>query len=624
MAKVSRRNIFGQLFDIKPVNRNGQLDWERILKVKPVLDLRIERERFLERQEEPKIILTEEKPPYLIDSWQILAEMTEWEKEDLELESKLRIPEISPIKIELEIKERKRRYPVLRFLITSIFLGILISGLVIGFGLSSNYLKQNYKFLAGGMSFLVKNPSFFISNFNEILKNYPLLLEIIGKDNPQKYLLLFQNPSELRPTGGFIGSYGILDIDKGKIKNIFIDDVFNPDWQLSVNVIPPKPLQRISGGWSMHDANWFFDFPTSAKKIVWFYEKSGGATPDGIIAITPRVIEKLLVLTGSIEMPEYDLVITADNFIEKVQHEVETGYNKTLNQPKKILVDIGSELLDRVFNNPDLDWGDILSMISVSLNQKDILIYSFDEKIQKAILEKNWGGGIYYPISNIQYPIINDYLAVVHSNINGYKTDRVIEEKISHKVEIQTDGSIIDTVKIWRHHQGGNLSYPWYNQVNSDYLRVYLPLGSELINASGYTKTDWDYQGLKLSEDFYQENDFQKDSLVKKVENSIMIDRKTGTQIFEESGKTVFGNWVYLSPQEEVEIIYRYRLPFKIDLKNMPQNYNLYIQKQPGTYSQFKSAIKIPWNWQIIENYPETINGILDTDKVLGVIMEQK
>ncbi|HCX28112.1 MAG TPA: hypothetical protein DHI91_03160, partial [Candidatus Portnoybacteria bacterium] len=54
------------------------------------------------------------------------------------------------------------------------------------------------------------------------------------------------------------------------------------------------------------DANWFADFPSSAKKIMSFYEKAGGSTADGVISLTPTIIERLLSMTGPIEMPAYN------------------------------------------------------------------------------------------------------------------------------------------------------------------------------------------------------------------------------------------------------------------------------------------------------------------------------
>jgi len=102
----------------------------------------------------------------------------------------------------------------------------------------------------------------------------------------------------------------LLTIDQGAIKSLFVDGIFNVDGQLHEKIIPPRPIQKISTAWSMHDANWFADFPTSAQKIQWFYEKTGGPTTDGIISLTPTLIERLLGLTGPIPMPEHDVLLS--------------------------------------------------------------------------------------------------------------------------------------------------------------------------------------------------------------------------------------------------------------------------------------------------------------------------
>ncbi|MDD5397161.1 MAG: DUF4012 domain-containing protein, partial [Candidatus Moranbacteria bacterium] len=89
------------------------------------------------------------------------------------------------------------------------------------------------------------------------LNNSQIFADLLGGNGPRKYLFLFQNNSEMRATGGFIGSYGLLDIANGHIKNFFIDGIFNPDGQLKDRIVPPAPIQKISANWSMHDSNWF-------------------------------------------------------------------------------------------------------------------------------------------------------------------------------------------------------------------------------------------------------------------------------------------------------------------------------------------------------------------------------
>src|SRR3989344_28805 len=97
----------------------------------------------------------------------------------------------------------------------------------------------------------------------------------------KKYLILFQNPSELRPTGGFPGTYGVVTFKDGKLQDLKVDDVYNLDGQLQELIVPPIQLQHITPNWGMRDANWFIDFPTSARKITAFYKKESGYEVDG-------------------------------------------------------------------------------------------------------------------------------------------------------------------------------------------------------------------------------------------------------------------------------------------------------------------------------------------------------
>lgn len=428
---------------------------------------------------------------------------------------------------------------------------------------------------------------------SETLNWSDVILKLLGHYRDQRYLLLFQNPGEARATGGFIGTYGLMEIERGFLKKNFINGIFDIDGQLRENIVPPRPIQRISTAWSTHDSNWFFDFPSSAKKAAWFFEKTGNPTPDHVIALTPKVIERLLEITGPIEMGEYGQTINAENFIEATQFEVELDYDKKLNKPKQFLADLFPKLLERLSTLNLEDWYGVLKILNQSLAEKDIMIFSFDEEIERFVSQRGWSGEI--------KQTDKDYLAVVSSNINGFKTDRVIDEVIDHNSEIQSDGSIIDTVTIKRTHQGGDLAYDWWNRVNTNYLRVYVPLGAELLSASGYTR---DIYAPPID---YNQAGFKRDTDVETIEKTLRKDDASGTEIFEESGKTVFANWTYVSPGESVNVVYKYRLPFKMDLLKEQQSAGLFIQKQSGSKSVFHSVLNFPQDWKIALKYPENL-----------------
>jgi hypothetical protein len=425
----------------------------------------------------------------------------------------------------------------------------------------------------------------------------------------------------MRATGGFIGSYALMDVNQGQVRRFFVDGIFNPDGQLRENIIPPKPIQKVSAAWSLHDSNWFPDFPVSAEKAIFFYEKTGGPTVDGVITLTPTVMQKLLSVTGPIALPQYGLVVDADNFIPVIQEQVETKYDKEENQPKKVLADLTGVLLEKAFALQDKTaLYAIANALVQGLNEKQMLLYMRHQETEALIDEAGWSGRV--------LPASKDYLSVIHTNINGYKTDGVIDESIKHSAEIASDGSIVDTVSITRTHRGGDTPYDWWNKVNADYMRVYVPVGAQLLSAKGAT---WEFPPIPLD---YQALGFHEDADVAREENAIHIDEKSGTRVYEDAGKTVFGAWVYVSPQESVTVEYRYSLPFRINVDELRKggvdSYAALFQKQSGSLgSKLSASVIFPDGmapvWQTSENLVPyerqlKLETELKTDAYVGIV----
>jgi len=427
----------------------------------------------------------------------------------------------------------------------------------------------------------------------DLASDFESFKNILGFDWPKKYLLVFQNPSEMRATGGFIGSVGVLDIRGARIKNIRFQDVYNLDGQLTVNAAPPWPIKKISASWSLHDANWFFDFPSSAEKISWFYEKGGGETVDGVIAVNPAVVKDILKITGPIKIPNFDVALDEGNFIDLTQSQVEAEYDKTINQPKLFLADFMKELKETVYALP-LDKKIILMKNFIAnLDHKDIQVMLKNTGAQSFIKEHNWSGQV--------NETDKDYLAIVHSNINGFKTDSVVDEKIELDTEIAEDGSLVNTLNITRTHNGKETDEEWYKKVNSDYLRIYAPKGSELIDASGLTKEE-----PFLKDPAADYSQYLQDDILALQEKNKIRDEARGVEIFEESGKTVFGSWVYVSPGENVAVSFRYRVPVKalLNQKTKTVSYGLLFQKQSGSRTEkMEQNIAFPKNWKVLGNY---------------------
>lgn len=387
------------------------------------------------------------------------------------------------------------------------------------------------------------------------------LLNVVGKDGTKIYLVLFQNNSELRATGGFPGSYALLTFKDGRLNKIFVDDIYNPDGQIKDKIIPPLPLAHIVYNWETRDANWFADFPASARKVADFFKKgSGGIQVDGVFTFTPDILVEMLKVTGPVVMPDYGLNLGTDNFLQEIQLEVESKNNPT--QPKTVLVDFQPLFLEKLKNQPNEKWVEIFKIMAKATEEKKILTYFKDENLENFAKKKDIAGDL----KNVN----GDFLSVVFSNIKGSKTDVVTDNFIDLSTVI--DGSKIQhELIINRIHSGGDSPFRFYNLQNPAYVRVYVPRGAVLEDISGNAIVD--YHPLVN----YGLEGYVPDPDLAKIENST-YHPFNGVDVFEESGKTVFGFWMLTNPKSSSKAIIKY------SLKNSSSDkYSLYWQKQSGT-----------------------------------------
>ena len=385
------------------------------------------------------------------------------------------------------------------------------------------------------------------------------LEDFIGTKGTKKYLILFQNPSELRPTGGFPGTYGVVSFKDGKLQDFKVDDVYNLDGQLKELIVPPLQLQHITPNWGMRDANWFVDFPTSARKISSFFKKEAGYGVDGVITFSPKIVANILEVVGSVEMPEYDLTLDSDNLFPALQEEVE--YKGDRKQPKQVIVDLAPIVLEKLYSAEPEKWLEVFNLLVSSMEEKDILMYFRDLNLQSFSVDKGFSG----QVKNTD----SDYLMVTFSNVKGSKTDLVTDSSLKVQTVFET-GDVKHKVSITRTHNGGDSKYGFYNKQNPTYVRVLVPNDAEFVDLTGNSRP-----AFKPLID-YANSGFSKDEDLARFENGSYTDKKTGVTIYKEAGKKEFGFWTIINPGETKTIELEYTVPL---LSNV---YQLHIQKQPG------------------------------------------
>ena len=372
-----------------------------------------------------------------------------------------------------------------------------------------------------------------------------VLPQVLGSPSPKTYLVLFQNDKELRPSGGFLTAYTYITIDKGNLTTTGSDDIYSLDERIDkiclkkiCNLTPPtaivkylpeptgKPKQAIES----RDSNISPDWQVAAREFERFYAIAGGKAIDGIIAVDTELVRSLLAVIGEIKVAGYQTEFNKDNIVNEL-----LGYANVVfaGQPgrKAFLGDVMNTIFQTILQSPKEKLFSIGEVLVRSLNEKHVLLYLHEPKAQVAAESFNWAGRV--------KDYDGDYLLIVDSNFAGGKSNLFIEEVVSQKIEVVSDGTITKTVSILyknpeKYHQRLNPGY-------RDWMRIFVPKGSQLVSAEG---------------------------------------SQTQVVASEDLGKTVFEAFHTVRPEGSSRLTFKYTLPFKA---KKGAQYSLLIQKQPGT-----------------------------------------
>jgi len=420
------------------------------------------------------------------------------------------------------------------------------------------------------------------------------ITNLIGSPQPKHLAVLFINPSEIRPGGGFIGSYADIELQLGSINSIEISDIYDPDGQLDQHVIPPEPLQQITKDWEARDANWFFDYPTSAKKIIGFLNNSKiyqekEVIFDAAISINTNVLEDLMTLIGPVELKEYKLTITPENFLSELQREVESGADKKVNQPKKILKVLAPIILEQLTTLDSAEKQSLARMLRKHSTDRDIMLYFNDKTLQRYVQSQGIGGEILAPRNGA----VNEYLAVVNANIGGAKSDAFIKQGIDFKASINELGEISNVLTVTREHTGKKEKDWWYRATNRNYLQIYTPAGSRLQRSTG--RSIWPRDPKYNYKNYSTDPDISTIADTQRYRDEFGIDRMII------SGKTVFAAWFNTTAGAKSTFVLEYKNPYRLS-PDSEIPYEFVFEKQSGANTTLSISIAAPpkYRWKEI------------------------
>ena len=295
-----------------------------------------------------------------------------------------------------------------------------------------------------------------------------LQLESYLMSGSHRILLVSQDGAELRPTGGFAGSFGIIDAGPTGVRLESYQDVYVlPD--------PPGIVSRpigaamAAGDFGFRDANWWIDFPTSARAMLVFWRSYQQPPVDALVAIDTVAMKDLLAATGPIRVRSYGETFTSANLLDRLLYLVEVEHRGQSTR-KGVIAALAADLEKRVLEASPVVLAKSALALGKSADAKHVQMYFTDPRAQAAADELKWSGRVAPPSGS------TDVVAVSNAMSRAGKVNVAMKKTIDYEVGLQRDGSAETTLVLSYANTG---PYPVLMPgVFRDWLRVYRAPGT--------------------------------------------------------------------------------------------------------------------------------------------------
>ncbi|HEX7277764.1 MAG TPA: DUF4012 domain-containing protein, partial [Acidimicrobiales bacterium] len=304
------------------------------------------------------------------------------------------------------------------------------------------------------------------------------MITFVGGNGPRSYLFLSQNPDEVRPTGGFIGTYGVVTGTGGKLAI----DRFEPieSWILGHPdaIATPEELagpfrhdRRLSQ--RIANANAVPDWPQSAELAARLWARGEEEPVDGVISFTPAFLARILLVTGPVQVAEYSEVVTAQNLIERL--DFYTHQQPALGADRKDFIAVLARVvMDRLLGAPTSQWAALGKVVGDAFEAREAMAWSTDPEVASVLAERRWDSAMPAVAGDFVYPAEFEYSA---------KNGRALRRTYRHHVQLHPDGSgtVTTSVRI----VNGDPPDRNSNPANGlDFITMYGPQGATLGGGS--------------------------------------------------------------------------------------------------------------------------------------------
>lgn len=430
---------------------------------------------------------------------------------------------------------------------------------------------------------------------------------LFGINGNKKYLVLFQNNKELRPGGGFIGSYARVDSVNGIFGELKVYDVYDADGKLKEEIAPAYGLKRYLGTTHLflRDSNFDVDFPTNALLASFLFQKEMNERVDGVIALDTEFFKQILSALGQVYVPEYNVTVTPKTFYLLTQNYAEKNFFPGSTQKKNFLQALMTALLMKISQRDNVSLEKLSNALFISLKEKHLLVSFFDDStLQSMVTVSGLSGSLWDGRVGIGNMFL-DTLGIYDANIGLNKVNTYVTRSLSQHVVINGNGGSDETTTVTYTNNATNTSP--YGGDYKNYVRYVLPLRSVItrVTVNGVVQ-----------------------NILPAMQDMIGRMSVSGVEVetTEEKEKKIVGFFVIVPKGQTVVVALSYSVGNALSVNTKRMGYSLFLLKQPGgTNDSYSLTVTLPsTNWKM--NGPSSFvktadgvqfSGILSQDSVL-------
>lgn len=262
---------------------------------------------------------------------------------------------------------------------------------------------------------------------NALSNTFQILPTLLGDGQQRTYAVMAMTPSEMRSSGGLIGSVGDLTTSNG---TVHIGDFRSNGDYLPYGIGDhSEDMKRVftdEGPLHMSfDIRDLAVFPNTADSAVamqsvWNRTPWGQGVPlDGVIMVDPVFLQQLIAINGNVTLPD-GTVLTGENTAEFLMNTVYQKYPE--NETDVLFGVVAGQAMESMFSH--MDMGKLYKtgeMLGTMAKGRHFTMYAFDEHIEQGIQAAGFTGQI--PSSETN-PSVGIYLTEQNPSKMGWYIKR--------------------------------------------------------------------------------------------------------------------------------------------------------------------------------------------------------